>query len=96
LPEWARRATDVVNNIMQGRINAQSSVTLTASQATTVVSDRRASAQSVIVFMPTTANAALEVGAGGMYISSRGTETFTITHANNSQNDRTFGYAILG
>lgn len=35
-------------------------------------------------------------GVGGMYVSSRGKQTATITHANNSQSDRTFSVEITG
>ena len=86
----------VVNSILDGKINATGSVTLTASAASTAVTEDRAGDDSVILFMPTTANAASEQAAGGMYVSSRGKQTFTITHANNSQSDRTFEYVVIG
>jgi hypothetical protein len=86
----------VVNNILDGKLNSTGSVTLTASAASTAVTDERAGYDSVILFMPTTANAASEQAAGGMYVSSRGKQTFTITHANNAQSDRTFAYIIIG
>lgn len=86
----------VVNNILDGKLNSTGSVTLTASAASTAVTDERAGYDSVILFMPTTANAASEQAAGGMYVSSRGKQTFTITHANNAQSDRTFEYIIIG
>ena len=70
------------------------SVTLTASSATTTVSDLRAGQDSVILFMPRTANAAAAIG--GLYVSARGKQTFTLTHANNAQTDRTFSYVVLG
>lgn len=82
------------NGIMQGRLNDKGTVTLTASAATTVVSDRRVGPNSVITFMPTTANAAAEIGNGTMYVSARSDGTFTVTHANNAQTDRTFGYRV--
>lgn len=84
------------NQLLDGHSNNVGTVTLTASVATTVVDDRRTGVNSVILFMPTTANAAAEVGAGTMYISARGKQTFTITHANNAQTDRTFAYAAFG
>jgi len=31
-----------------------------------------------------------------MYVSSKGDQAFTITHANNAQTDRTFGYVVFG
>jgi hypothetical protein len=52
--------------------------------------------ESVIVFTPTTANAAAEQGGGTMYLSARAKQSFTITHANNSQTDRTFIYIVIG
>lgn len=91
-----REVSLVVNGIMNGKINATGEVTLTASSATTAVTEVRAGADSVILFTPTTANAAAEQGAGGMYVSSFGKQTFTITHANNAQTDRTFRYAVIG
>ena len=94
--EHRRRLAQACNSLADGCSNAVGSVTLTANQATTVVSDRRAGIGSVITFMPKTANAAAELGAGSMYISTRGAETFTITHANNAQTDRDFEYALQG
>ena len=92
----AREISQVVNNILEGKLNSTGSVTLTASAASTVVNDNRAGFESVILFMPKTANAAAEQAAGGMFVSSRGKQTFTITHANNSQSDRSFDYIIIG
>ena len=89
-----RKVATVVNNIMDGKINATGSVTLTANQATTTLTDMRVGPDSVILFMPTTANAAAELAT--LYVSSRGQETATLTHANNAQVDRTFAYAVLG
>lgn len=86
----------VVNNLLDGKLNSTGSVTLTASAATTTVTEFRAGYESVILFMPTTANAAAEQAAGGFYVSSRGKQTFTITHANNTQTDRTFDYIVIG
>ena len=94
--EMVRKLADTANQIMDGRSNATGTVTLTAAQATTAVSDRRVGTDSVISFMPTTANAAGEIGAGGMYVGTVTAESFTITHANNAQADRTFTYSIQG
>ena len=100
-----QKITKVVQNIMVGKTNNCFSVTLTANSATTVVSINKNSLgqSSVIHFMPQTANAAAELAAGTMYVSARSVatgsdpnSTFTITHANNAQTDRTFGYTIMG
>ena len=46
--------------------------------------------------MPTTANAAAELGNGTLYVSARAKGGFTLAHANNAQGDRAFGYALIG
>ena len=91
-----REISEVVNNILDGNTNNKGSVTLTASAASTAVTDLRAGPESVVVLMPTTANASAEVGAGTIYVSARAKQTFTLTHANNGQTDRTYKYAIIG
>lgn len=90
-----RQISEVVNNLVEGKINATGTVTLTNSATSTVVSDLRASEDSVIIFMPKSANSATELYGGTMYVSSQAKQSFTITHANNS-NTRLFSYIILG
>lgn len=94
--EHRRILANGVNLVSDGHTRGAGSVTLTASTAATIVTDRRAGTDSVVLFMPKTANAAAEVGAGTMYVSARGAESFTITHASNAQTDRDFEYALLG
>lgn len=91
-----RETANVVNLLVDGKINAAGEVTLSASTASTTVTDYRVGSESVIVFTPTTANAAAEQGAGTMYLSARSKQSFTITHANNAQTDRTFIYLVIG
>lgn len=100
-----QKMVKVVQNTMLGKTNNAFSVTLTANASSTVVSIPKDSIgqSSVIHFMPQTANAAAEQAAGTMYVSSRSiatgsdaNSTITITHANNAQTDRTFGYTITG
>jgi hypothetical protein len=86
---------DVSQRSFRNRLASVREITLTASAATTVVPDLACSAVSHIFFSPLTANAAAEIGAGTMYVSSRGFRTFTITHANNAQVDRTFSYVLV-
>lgn len=92
----AREISQVVNNILDGKLNSTGTKTLSASATSTVVSDERAGPSSVVLLMPTTANAAAEIANGTAYVSGRAKRSFTITHANNSQTDRTFGYVIIG
>jgi len=79
-----------------GRSNAVGSVTLTASATTTTVTDLNCAEGSTPILTPTTAHASAEFGNGTIYISAVANKSFTITHASNTQTDRTFRYAILG
>lgn len=72
------------------------SLTLDANQTSTVFTDPNVGASSAILYTPITANAALEIGNGSMYVSSTGEGTFTITHDNNAQTDREFRYTVIG
>jgi len=91
-----QRTALAVKQLAQGRSNAVGTMTLTASAATTVVSAEYCATGSMIIYSPTTANASAEIGAGTIYISSVGNKTFTVTHANNAQTDRTFQFIALG
>jgi hypothetical protein len=91
--ELARKVAIVVNANAKG---ATGSITLTANSATSTLTDNRITTNSHIGFMPTTSNAAAEIGNGTMYVSSRSTGSATITHANNAQTDRTFIYSVEG
>lgn len=85
----------VLQGAMRGDLNCTKlSVTLTTSSATTTLNDTRIGPESVIIFMPTTANAAAELGT--LYVTGRGDGTCTINHANNAQADRTYDIAIIG
>jgi hypothetical protein len=91
-----RRFADDARLARRGKLEATGTVTLIANAASTVVTDARASFQSFIGFMPTTANAATEVGNGTIYVSTRNNGSFTLAHANNAQTDRTFAYLVIG
>ena len=86
----------ILNEVLRGRNNAVGTVTLTASAATTTVTNNLMAPDMGVWFVPTTANASAEIGAGTMYLSTRDTGSFVITHANNAQTDRTFVYVVLG
>jgi hypothetical protein len=92
----ARQVAAVVNRLAQGKLNCTGSLTLAASAASTTIDDPRATAGSVILLMPTTANAAAELGNGTLHVSARAKGSFTLTHANNAQPDRSFDYAMIG
>ncbi len=87
-----------IQQLAAGRSNAVGTVTLTANVATTTVTDMNCAVGSNITWMPTTANASAEVGAGTIYCATATilNGSFVITHANNAQTDRIFRYAIHG
>lgn len=91
-----RKQNEIIRQMMDGKTNNTGEVTLTENQLTTEVIDYRSGSDSVLLFSPTTSNAALEVAAGTMFVSSNDKQQFTITHANNSQTDRTFKYTVIG
>lgn len=85
-----------IQQLAAGRSNATGTVTLTVSAATTTVTDNNCAPGTVPILVPTTANAATEVGNGTIYISAVANKSFTITHANAATTGRTFLYALLG
>lgn len=89
--EHRRRLAVAINSMMVGRIKTNSTFTLTADAATTTVTDLNTHVDSVILAMPTTANAAAE---NLWFTVSK--NSFVVNHANNSQTDRTFSYIVLG
>lgn len=86
-----------IQQLGAGRSNAVGIVTLALSSTTTVVTTRTGlcAPGSVPITVPTNAAAAAEVAAGGFYVSAVGLNTFTLTHASNT-NVRTFNWAIVG
>lgn len=94
-----REVASAINNIIRGKLNAVGAVTLTANSASTTVNNALAGASSVILLMPQTANAAAELKNGTIYIKPSdiiSKTSFKITHANDANADKTFGYVILG
>ncbi len=82
-----------LQQLASGRSNAVGMVTLRANETTTTVNDINCAIGSAVLLTPATANAA---AASGTWHIVSANKSFTITHANNSQTDRTFYYAIQG
>lgn len=89
-----RQLAIVVNNVLSGKTNNTGTFTVTHDVATTTLTDSRIGANSVIVAMPTTANAAAELAT--LYFDTFADGSCVANHANNSQTDRTFRYAVIG
>ncbi len=90
------KLTLAINELASGRSNATGMVTLTAGATTTTVAAPTCASGTVPILMPTTANAALEFGNGTLYVSAVGKGSFTISHANSGQTDRSFSFVCLG
>jgi hypothetical protein len=85
-----------IQQLYAGRSNAIGSVTLTADGTSTVVDAPNCAPQSAVFLFPKTANGAAALAAGTTFINSVGKQSFTISHANNAQTDRSFFYVCLG
>ena len=86
--EAARRIATVLNE------EPTFECTLVSGTASTVISNSLVGMNSVMAFMPLTANAAVDMNS--MYVSARGKQAFTVIHANNGNGDRTFAYSVSG
>ncbi len=85
---------DALNRAIRGNLDAVGTFTLAAGVTTTTVTDNLFYFDQVVVWSPTTANAAAALA--GLYISARANGSFTLTHANTGTTDRTFFYVRLG
>lgn len=85
-----------IQQLEQGRSNAVVTATLEANSSTTVVSAPNCGQNSQPLPVARTLHAAEELGNGTMFVSAVANGSFTITHANNAQTDRTFGFVCLG
>ncbi len=90
-----REISEVVNNLVEGKSNNTGTITLAvASATTTTLTDERIGFESIILFMPTTANAASAMT--NLYVSARAKGSATLTHSANTAADKTYGYIVVG
>jgi len=100
--EHRRKLAKAINGLLSGRLNAVTTLTLTAGAASTTITDDRITPNSFIGLMPTTANAATALSTTyiptATKISANGTGvgSAVVQHANNAQTDRTFVVLIIG
>lgn len=90
----ARQCAITINNVMDGKINSTGDITLTASATSTTLSDARIGANSVILFMPKSANARTALNT--LYVSARASGSATLTHASSANTDQDLSYVIIG
>lgn len=86
--------SDQANGLLDGKLKVTGTATLTAGATSTVVSDNKFESGMLPLLIPLTANAAAALAT--TYVSARTKGSFTLTHANNGQTDRSFGYVRLG
>jgi len=92
-PEWCRKLAEVINRVRVGKLANAGTVTLTASQTSTTITNHLINPDSTIVLIPTSEDAAGEVG---YWVSTYGDGTAIITHANDSRTTRSFKYLVFG
>lgn len=93
---WLRQVVEVVNNLLRGKLNAGLQLTLATNAASTTIVDQRISAFSAVLFCPLTADAAAEMAAGTLFVSSLADGQAVIAHQNNALTDRTYNLCIIG
>jgi len=86
-----RQISEVVNNIMEGKINSTGEFTIASNTTETTVNDRRASVNSIILFVGLDSHY-YDVDP---YISSRANGSFTVGHKNHGH-ATDIGYVIIG
>ena len=90
-----REISEVTNGVLNGKTNNTGNITLNASSATTTtIYDERIGYNSIIMLMPTTANAVASLT--NVYVSTRAKGSATLTHSANTNTDKTYGYIIVG
>mgnify|MGYP001580758607 CR=1 FL=1 len=85
-----------IRELWEGRSNAVGEFTLAANAAATVVSADNCGENSRIALTPRTANAAGALATTYITAANVVPGQFTVTHANNAQADKTFGYSLSG
>ena len=90
-----RRMAVAINSILQGKINAVTSVTLNKSATTTTVIDPRIGVNSAFLLTPLTADAATAYVAG-IYFTGQQNGQVTLNHASSSHADQNFNLTIIG
>lgn len=93
--DFLRKLSFTIENNVNGKTNNTGEFTIEASEDSTAVSNILCNANSVVLIIPTTANAATEHGSGNLYIEA-GDGSFEVFHNNSATTGRTFKYTIVG
>jgi hypothetical protein len=92
--DYVREMAEAINRISSGKLRAGGEVVLQPGATSTVVLDARCGTGSVVVLSPRTASAASSHHALYTAIVTNG--AFTLAHDSQPDEDRLFGYIILG
>lgn len=91
-----QRIADAIVQLTQGRQNSVGDVTLTPSAGSTTVNFVNCSLGSRVFLFPKTAHAAAAVATTYITAANILQGSFTITHANDAQVDKTFSFLCIG
>ncbi|HEX6840807.1 MAG TPA: hypothetical protein VF113_04735 [Stellaceae bacterium] len=93
---WRAIVARTVNLLQRGKINAATTLTLTASVTSTVLTDDRIGPKSAVVLEAQTASAATaRLTAPGIYVVPT-SGSATVHHPSNAAVDQTFAVLIVG
>lgn len=96
LPQGAsdREVVERINRLLQGKLNAVTTVTLLSGATATTLTDSRIGPDTFIGFTPRTATAAL--AATVLFVLSKTKGSAVLTHDNTADLDRTFDVLLIG
>ena len=89
-----REVSEVVNNLVEGKSNNTSTVILNTSGTETTVFNERVGLNSVILFVPRSANTAGETDH--TFIKTKFKGSFIIGHRNHGHSDVELDYIVVG
>lgn len=90
----SRDIVTVVNQLLQGKLNVVTSLTLAAGATSTTLENPRIGANSAILLAPRSSNAAGALAT--TYVSAKTKGSAVFTHVNAASTDRAFDVVILG
>lgn len=94
LSTWVTLIARRVNQLLRGKINARTTVTLTASATSTTLTDDRIGPNSHIALTPLSSSAtAIDIAP---WISVQGPSSATISHGSSTATDLNFSVLIVG
>lgn len=90
------KINQAIDQIDQGRLNCSGEFTLAASATTTTVFAPTVGDETMIVFSPTTANAAGALATTFILAANIVSGSFIVSHASAGTTDRTFNWIGIG